>query len=414
MPRARTNQLVVFYVGTHRLTGILVERAGDSPRILRFADVCGGDGFQKAGVLHLDKALATVEELLKRLELGETIFEIPAYVLLSGSDLKMSRFSSSLYYTGYPRTVTSNEVRRVIEQTRSVAALPMEDWILQVVPESFWVNDLTGIQDPVGLEAHRLAVTLQIYTAGYARLRNIARVFETFEFNLKGYFPKPLFLPEGVLNSTDRENDALIIDLSDETTHLVLTSEGRILQTKSLDFGSRLLTSRIAETWQLSQRDAQKLKERFGSLEVPPQFGEELIPLVEREGGENGQIRRSQFHEKFLCFGEELGAKIEQEAKFLLQAEKRGFPSLILTGGGARLEGLLEFLGRKLSSSVRLGTPRPVETSVEILMDPAWAGSLGFIRWICEKSRDENVGLAKENPFGRAFLQAKEWFAAYF
>lgn len=410
----KENLALVFYVGTHRLAGFVAEVLPDRNRILRFSEIQNAEGFQKGGVAQVEKALASLSEVAKRLELGEEAVEIPAYVLLSNSQLKMTRYSSSVYYSGYPRVITAREIRQVIEQTRSVAPLPLEDWILQVVPESFWVNDLTGVQDPTGLEAQRLAVTLQIFSTNYTLFRNVSRAFEALEFNVKAYFPKTSFLPEGVLNASERESEALVIDLNDETTHLLSTREGRILRAKSLDLGDRLLTNRIAESWQIGERDAERLKERFGSLE-DLQHGEELIPLTERKGGEKShppQIKRAEFHRRFLNFGEELFSRIGSEVKQFLSEDKTNPELVVLTGRGAKLEGVLEFLNRRFSFPIRLGTPRGTDAPAEILMDPAWVAPVGFVKWLASRAKDEAT--VKENLVGRVLIQAKEFLAAYF
>lgn len=406
--------ILILYIGTRRLAGVLAEIGNSTPRVLRVGEIQNPGGFQKGGVSQLDKALHSVEELLRGFELGEEAQEIPTYVLLSGSSLKMTRFSSSVYFTGYPRVVTSQEIRRVIEQTRSVAPLSLEDWVLQVRPESFWVNDLTGIHDPIGLECQRLAVTLQIFTTNFTSFRNLSRLLETLELNLEGYLPKTFTLPEGVLNANEREGEALVIDFSDEATHLVLTREGKIIQTRSFDLGSRFLTSRVAGKWQLAAKDAERLKERFGSLEENLKFGEELIPLVERNGEPGHQIKRSDFHQAFTRFGEELFHRIEKEVKDFLKEEKISYPTFVLTGGGVKLEGLLEFLGRRFAFPLRLGTPRPLEGSSPVLTDPAWAGPVGLVHWLAKKKNEKGLPSAKANPLERALLHAKEWFAAYF
>lgn len=407
------NLLLILYVGTRRLAGILAEAAGETVRVLRFGEVQNPEGFQRGEVAELDKALATVGNLLERLQLGEEAQELPVYILLSNPHLKMTRFSSSVYYAGYPRVITTHEIAQVVEQTRSVAPLPLSDHILQTVPESFWVNDLAGVEDPSGLEAQRLAVSLQIFTTSYASFRNLSRLFETLEFNVRGYFPKILTLPDGVLNGAEKEEEALLIDFSDGATHLVLTDEGKIIRTRSLEIGSRFLTSRIAEKWQVAARDAERLKERYGSLEENSRFGEELIPLVDRDGQKNHQIRRAEFQQAFLGFGEELVGRIQKEAAALLKEEKRSEPRLVLTGGGVKLEGLVDFLGRRWSAPIRLGTPRHVEAAPEVLMDPAWSGLVGLVRWLSSR-RKEILFPSERNLWERTWVQAKEWLAAYF
>lgn len=413
MPRKHDNLFLIFYLGTKRLAAVLAERGGNMPRVRKWAELKNAEGFQKGEVTELERAVSSVETLFKKLEWEEQDTGIPTYLLLSNPHLKMARFSSAVHYPGYSRTVTPREVARVIEQTRSVAPLPLEDWVLEGVPESFWVNDLTGIRDPVGLEAQRLAVSLQIFTMNYSAFRNVSRVFETLEFNLKGYFPKTLTLPEGVLNGAEREGEVLIMDFSDGATHLVLSSEGKIAEARSLDLGSRFLTSRVAETWHLGSIDAERLKERFGCLEENVPYGEELIPLVERDGREGHPIKRSEFHQHFIRFADELFTRLEKEVRDLLKERKIAHPSFVLTGGGARLEGILEFLGRRLEAPVRLGTPRQLEGPAELLTDPAWSALSGLLRRLA--STDPSVRPAlRENALERTFVQAKEWLAAYF
>lgn len=413
MATRKENLILVFYIGTRRIAALVSERGAGIPRVIRFAEMKNAEGFQKGGVSQLDKALQSLQELLRRLEMGEDAVEIPSYVVLSSPYLKMERFSSSIYYSGYPRVVTPHEVRRVIEQTRSVAPLPLDDWVLHVSPESFWVNDLTDVEDPLGLEAQRLAVTLKLFTTNYASFRNLSRLFENLEFNLNGYFPKTLVLPDGVLNANEEE-EILIVDFSDGVTHLVLTREGKIIQTASLDVGSRFLTHRVAETWHLGTRDAESLKERFGSLEEGIPFSEELIPLIERGGQENHQIKRLEFHEKFLRFGEELYSQLEKGIKDFLGNQRLSWPCMVVTGGGVRLEGMLEAFGRRFHVPVRLGTPRPVEGASEFLMDSSWAGPVGFLHWLERSKTALSRTLGRENPLERVLVQAKDWLDAYF
>lgn len=407
-------KILVFYVGTHRLSAILGDVTDGGVHVLNHSEILDPDGFQKGEVAQIEKALVSTTELLSRFDLGDEATQIPAYVLLSDSHLKMTSFSSSIYYSGYPRVITSREVQQVIEQTRTVAPLSLEDRILEVVPEFFWVDDLTGVQDPVGLEARRLAVSLQIYSTKYSAFRNLARLFESLELNLKGYYPKTLVISKAVLNTGEREGEALVMDFSDGATHLILNREGKIVRTKSLDLGSHFLTDKIAETWKVGVRDGQRLKEQFGSLEENLEFREELVPLVERNGQTHHPIKREDFHKSFLGFADELFNRLDQEIRDLLASEKMSVPTLVLTGGGVKLEGLVEYLSRRFSFPVRLGTPRQFRGAANTLLDPSWAGPLGLLSHVGDSSSGRSPSKAKENTVERAFFQLKEWLVAYF
>ncbi|GEM_PF-4148346 len=414
MGRRNANSTLVVYVGTRRLAGFLADVEGRDVEIVKTAEIPSAEGFKKGDVAQLDRAVASVGELFKQLGHAENDLQIPTYVLISSPHLKTCRFSSSVYYSGYPKVVTSREVRQVIDQTRNSAPLSLEDWILQVIPESFWVDDIKGVEDPIGLEAQRLAVTLQIFTANYASVRNLSRVFETLECNVKGYYPKTLVLPEGLLTEEEKQGESLVIDLIDEATHLVLSREGKIIEARSLDLGNRFLTEKVADAWQLSFKDAERLKEQFGSLQESIEYGEELIPLVERNSHGNHQIKRAEFHRTFFSLGKQFFGLLEKEIKEMLKREKIGHPFFVLTGGGAKLEGALEFLSRELGSEVRLGTAHKVKASSEILRDPVWAAPVGLLHWLLQGEEETELALAKENVLERTFGQFKEWLAAYF
>lgn len=414
MAKRKEKQILIVEVEGCRLAGLVAEEGVHGLQILKTQEILNPEGFKKGGVVQLDRAVLSVGELFKSLDLGEDDLQIPTHVILSSPHLKTYRFSSSVYYSGYPRVITSREVRQVIEQTRGSAPLSLEDWILQVIPESFWVDDITGVEDPIGLEAQRLAVTLLIFTSLYTPLRNLSQVFETLECNVKGYYPKTLILADGVLTEEEKQGQALVIDLLEEATHLVLTQEGRIAETRSLDWGGRFFTRRLAETWQLGFRDAERLKEKFGSLYESIEYGEELIPFVEHNGCQNHQIKRSEFHRTFFSLGKEFFEILEKEIQSLLDKAKIGHPFFVATGGNAQLEGVLEFLSRRLGAEVRLGTPRQVKAPPEVLGDPRWAGPVSFIHWISQKKGENRLTLAKDNLFGRTLNQFKEWLAAYF
>jgi cell division protein FtsA len=413
-PKPNENRVLVLSLGSDRFVGIEADPTPASVKVVRFKEVPRPEGFLRGEVAHLEKALASVSQLIEGLELGAEALDLPTYVLLSGPHLKMSRFSSSTYYSGYPRVVTSHEIRQVIEQTRTVAPLSLDEWILQVVPESYWVNDLQGVEDPTGMEAQRLAVTLQIFTTAYGSFRNLARVIESLELNIQGYYPEILTLPAGVLTGRDQEGETVVVEFSDEATHLVHTRGGKIVQAKSLNLGGNFVSSKIAETWQLNLEDAQRLTERFGSLEEGPPFGEELIPLVERDGRPNHQIKRSEFHQAFLRFGDDFLSQIEKELRRLLSEEKAGPSSFVLTGSGAKLEGLVESFGRRFSAPVRLGTSRYVEAAQEILIDPAWASTIGLLHLLADQRKEKRGKRVKEGLLERTLFQVKEWLAAYF
>jgi cell division protein FtsA len=404
---------VVVYVGTHKLIALEGTFEKSDPLILRHAVLKNPEGFEKGLITNLERAATSLETLLNNLLPGRTT-EVAPFVVLGNSKLKTYTFSSSQYYQGYQRTVTSQEIRSVVSQTRSVATLPLTEFVLQAIPDSFLVNDTDNITNPLGLDAHRLGVNLKIYTMNFQDFKNISKAFEAAEIEVKGYFPKTLTASEAILNEHEKENASLVIDLADDAAYLTLWKNGHSISNKIIPQGGKWLTTQIAKEWGIELQDAERVKEQYGSLEAESKAGEELIPLIERNGTGKQAIHRQVFHEKFLEQGSAWLEAILQEADAFSKENNVHYPHVIFTGGGTCLDGFLEFLQKKFSRIARIGLTRRVEAPNELLVDPSAVGALGLYRWLANHMGDQRRLLEPSGFLQKTLASAREWFAAYF
>ena len=62
MAKPDDNRHLILYVGTHHLLGLLTEIDGRGGRILRSAEMCNPEGFQRGGVAQLEKAAFSIEK----------------------------------------------------------------------------------------------------------------------------------------------------------------------------------------------------------------------------------------------------------------------------------------------------------------------------------------------------------------
>lgn len=404
----------VVYIGTHKivaLEGIL--HKGD-PRVLRHATMKNPSGFDKGLVTSLEEAASSIEKLLEGLHGGQIPEDLAVYVVLGNSKLKTYSFSSSQYFQGFQRTISSVEIRSVVSQTRSVATIPLSEFVLQAIPESFIVNDTENVTNPLGLEAHRLGVNLKIFTMNFQDFKNVSRAFETAEIEVKGYFPKTLSASDAVLSDQEKEDGVLLIDIADETCHLALWKGRYLINTKVVDAGGRKLTAKIASEWEIQMSDAEKLKERFASFETQSQFGEELIPLVERNGNGNHQARRQDFQEKFLANGEAWMRGLLSQADEFAKENRVYHPHLVFTGGGTSVEHFLEFLQKNFSRNARIGLAKKIDAPTELAVDPSLTGALGMMKWLSVNVGEQKRLFAPKGFLQKTFSSAREWFAAYF
>lgn len=405
---------LVFYVGTRKLVCCLGETGGDYPNVIQYEEQLKPDGFQNGLVTNLEAAVNSIEDILERIYPARGVRQIAAYVVLGNSRLSTYSFSSSQYYQGFRRSISPHEVRSVIQQTRSVATLPLSEFILQAVPESFLINDMPGIRNPLGLEAHRLGVNLKIFTMLFQEFKNVANAFEAADIRVKGFFPKILTTSEAVLTEREKEEGVLVVDIADDMTQLVLWKGGCLAGTRVLPMGGKYLTQQIADRWKIEYHDAERVKERFSSLESEARFGDELIPLVDRNGTTPHTVRRQEYQEVFLGLARDWMAKIIDEVDRFAEEHKLLYPHFVYTGGGTSLEGFLEFLQRGFSHGGRIGCTRMMEAPTELLVDPALTSVLGMYCWLGTYEKNYRPFFEPQGFVERSLSSARDWLSAYF
>ncbi len=408
------NKCVVVYVGTRKLMVMLGDIGTSNPQVIRHEEVLFPEGFEKGLVSNLQSASASLEKLMSAVLPPEAWEQVPVYVVLGNSRFKMHRFSSCEYFSPERRTISSHEVQSVVQQTRSVATLPLTESILQAIPESFLVNDMPAVRNPMGLEAERLGVTLQIYTMEFQSFRNIAKVFETLDLEVEGYFPKVLPLSEAVLGDPEKQEGGLILDIADDATQLVLWKNGVLAGVRTLPLGGHYLTQCLAKDWNIEERDAEKVKEKFATLDAREQQSEELVPLVTRNEKVQQSIPRKEFLEKFFKHAHGWMSKILESADNFMQDEKVRYPHILFTGGAVMTDGFLEWVQKEFSRDGKLGIARHVEAPQELVRDPAMAPALGMFRWIMTYKRAQEELFTPRGFIAKTVAAARDWFTNYF
>ncbi len=404
---------LVIYVGTHKISAFAGNFEPTGPKILSYKEAFQPKGFENGLVVNLEAAVNTIDDLIDELLPARGLREVNASVVLANSKLESYTFSSSQYYESQ-RSITENDVRAVIEQTRSVATLPLSQYVLQIIPESFLVNDIANIRDPLGLEASRLGVNLQIFTMNYQEFKNINKVFEATDIVVNGYWPRMLTVSEALLTEKEKESESILVDVADHMTTLVVWKNGGLQATHMIPIGGKDLSESISQEWGIQLQDAQNVKERFGTLEKSTQFGEELIPLIQRNGKDNHQVKRQEFQEKFLKHAEKWLQEIVGEVHSLANAQNMSYPHYVFSGGGVAFDGFLEFLNDRFGIEARTGYCKYIDAPQETLVDPSLTPALGMFQWLHHNAKIYGRLVSPRGVFEKTFTSAKEWFYSYF
>ncbi|HQB11556.1 MAG TPA: hypothetical protein PLX96_01105 [Candidatus Omnitrophota bacterium] len=413
LPPDLKQKCLVLYVGTRKLVALLADLRESQPRVLHKEEVLFPDGFEKGYVCNLQNAALSLEKIMGAILPPEAWEHVSVYVVLGNSGFKFYRFSSCEYYTPDKRTISSHEVQSVVQQTRSVATLPLSESILQAVPESFLVNDMAAVRNPVGLEAERLGVTLQLYTMDFQNFRNIVKAFEAIDVDVCGYFPKALTVAESVLTDAEKQEGVLIIDIGDDAAQLVLWKNGYLAGIRSLSAGGSELTRCIARDYHIEERDADKVKFQFATLDESERVSEELVPLVTRNEKVQQSVHRKEFLDRFFAHAKDWMSGILQESKKFSEGKGVRYPHMVFTGGSVMMDGFLEWMQKEFGIEGRIGVSRQIEAPQEIIRDPSLAPVTGMLRWIMTAKQENEALFTSRSFMARMIAAVRAWLTNY-
>lgn len=370
------------------------------------------EGFERGIVKDLAHASQTLSKTISDVVDPEEKAITPCRLVVSNVYLKNHTFQSSVYFQGNPHLLTLRDVRAAIAQTRSVATIPLQEVIVQAVPQEFLVNDLMGVQNPIGLEASRLGVTLRLLTLDFLVYNNLLRVFERCDLEVSDVVPSLLCAAHCVLSPLEKQTGVILVVIGGTATHFACYKNSVLVETRSIPMGGDCITEVIEKNLNIEHLDAQRMKESFGSATPKVEFQEELIPVPDSNGRKKYPITRSEFEAQMSSGLSLFFLEMKKEIKEL-QERYAPLNQVVFTGGGVRLDGFLDVVRDLISPSSRIGTPQGIAGPEALITDPAFSGMLGGINFSSRVNEDGLATTGRQNWISRTVEVARNWIFEY-
>lgn len=405
--KKKTKYTYLLYIGTTKIVFVKADVAGPLPEVMAYCTRLAR-GFERGLVKDLPEASETLREAVRSIVNADEDTIVPCRVVVSNAYIKNYTFQSSVYFQTNPHALTLRDIRLAIAQTRSVATIPLGEIIVQAIPQEFLVNDLAGIRNPIGLEASRLGVTLRLLTMDYLVYSNLRKVLERSELEVIDFIPSILASADAVLGDSEKQEGVILVAIGGEVTHFACYKGSVLIAVHSIPFGADRITQVIEQKLNINHLDAQRVKESFGSAVRKTEFCDELIPIPASNGHQKYHISRAQFETHMNAGLEAFLDKIGSEIK-LLQSQFAPLDQIVVTGGGAELEGLVEAMKEEISPSVRLGRAEDFSGPDTFIKKPAFSAALGGIRFSHRISEPAPAVSSPQNWMSKTARSVQEW-----
>jgi len=327
-------------------------------------------GWRKGQIVNLELAVSSIR---RAIEEAESIVNVPvesALIGVAGVHVRGLNSRGGITVGARPRDIQRDDVRRAIEAARGVS-LPEDREVLHVLPQEFFLDRQDNIRDAIGMVGVRLEANVHIVTASGSSTQNIVTAVNRAGVRVDDTVLEPLACAEACLTQDERELGCCLLDM-------VVFTGGVVRHTTSIPVGGDHVTNDLAVGLRTPMPEAERLKRdhacAFRDL-VKEDFPIEIASVGDRPPR--------------TIFARMLTDIVEpriQEFLMLVRDELRraGLESqipagIILTGGGAKLRGLVELAEHVFKLPVRVAAPRGLAEMSEEVSQPEYSTAVGLV-----------------------------------
>ncbi len=397
-------------IGNHAVKTVIAELNRDilRPQVIGVGSV-RSHGLRHGMVFDMEEATDNVRDSVNRAESMSGAKVSRAYVSLNGLHIRNQLSRGVVVVSRTDNEITQNDIDRVVEAASTIN-LPSNREIIHTLPKNFTIDGQEHVKNPLGMRGVRLEAEVMLIDGLSPHIRNLAKCVNANDIEVSEFVFAPLATAKSVLDKHQREHGVLSIDLGGGVSSIALFHEGDLVHTAVLPIGSRHITNDLAVAFRTSMDKAEEIKCQHGSINLEQSARKDKVDLSELLGEEGFVIPRVQIAKIIDPRISELFDFISDEMKktprgYLLPA------GVVLAGGGANLNGLLNFTKNRLRLAVRTGGDYIIDGLADRVSDPVFAVAIGLVLWGFEKefSGGKLPLTARLSSFG-GLQKLSKWF----
>lgn len=334
------------------------------------------NGMRRGVVVDVEETVSSITAAVDEAERISGVAIDRATISIDGANVSSMNSKGVIAVGRADQEITVDDLRRA-EEAATAVHLPPNREILQVFPRSYTVDGQANIKDPVGMNGVRLEVETHIITGATPAIKNLNRSIYQAGIDIEGQVLVPLAAARAVLSKRQKELGVAVVDIGGGTTGIAVYEEGDVLYSSVLPVGSAHITNDLAIGLRTNVDIAEKVKLRYAKADHPKGGASEKIRIEELEG-DDVLVSRKELSKIVNARLDEILQMVRGE---LRQVGKDVMlpAGIVLTGGGAKLEGLEDYAREILKLPVVIGRPEGFSGMVDKISDPAFAAPVGLM-----------------------------------
>ncbi len=365
-------------IGTSKVAVLLGEIVGESGLNIIGHGSCSSKGVKKGMIADLDVASDCVHAAIMGAEKTAQTRIDEIYLSQTGSHLQGS------FNVGTANVEASDGIVRMadVEQAKQDArrrGLPKSRTYIHHIQNPFSL-DGRPVENPLSQEGQRLQVGYWSVHGDSQVVKDNLRVIGGIDLDVSDMIISSIASGSVLLEDSEKEAGALVIDIGGGTTDYVLYRKGFIVKTGVVPVGGDHITNDLSIGLRVGRKNAEELKVKDGRAFYKTEDREESVWLI-------GDLTIGDREYPLAAITKIIDARVgeifeiiksEIEAAELFEASDIA-SGVVLTGGSSRLQGIAEAAEKAFGLESRV-SEGPQDVAPELRL-PEYSTALGLLHY---------------------------------
>ncbi len=370
-------------------------------------------GMKKGVVVNIESTVQSIQRAIEEAELMAGCQIKSVYAGIAGSHIRSINSHGTVAIKD--KEVGPNDVDRVIESARALA-IPADQKVLHVLPQEFIIDGQESIREPIGMSGVRLEAKVHIVTGAVSAAQNIVKCVRRCGLEVDDIILEQLASSLSVLTEDEKELGVCMVDIGGGTTDISVFTEGAIRHTSVIPIAGDQVTNDIAVALRTPTANAEEIKKKYGCALTQLATSDESIEVPSVGDRPPRKLARQTLAEVIEPRIEELYGLV------LAELRRSGFEDVIgsgivLTGGSAKMEGMIDLAEEVFHMPVRLGIPQGVGGLSGVVHNPIYATGVGLVLFGAKARGGSHYGLVPQSAsvgIKGVLDKMKGWFQGNF
>ena len=401
--------IVAMDLGTSKSIAIVIRKNSSGKlSVLKTETIPSKEAIRRGRVYHSDDTFDIISELIWKLNNNSEAMRIEKiYVGIGGQSLHTQLFIAKKIIED--RIVTQQLLDTIEKEANAYE--PGFDKNFGVFSREYYADGQL-VTNPKGTLASVIEARFQLVVGNPCLKRNLENVFSKVkDISVANYFISPLATAEAVLTPEEKKSGCALIELGDGVTYVSVYKDKGLKYMAAIPLGGLAITKDI-RSLNVSEEEAKVLKNKYGNA-FSSSNDSGTVPANETQDLSR-KVELKNLNWIIECRVNEIVENISEQIKMSGYSQMLD-AGIIITGGGALLQNLPQYIQNQTGKEVRLASAKVWIDEAETQLSPTDSCVVGLAilgKENCAKItvKEEEVAVQSHIDFGQEEIVTKSNF----